>query len=212
MDNGKRRIAYATVGGVGALLFFASALAAYLVPPLSGFADAREWVAAGSTWIMVSNELLAIATVMLSVGLIAYFRATATDRSMGRVLAMAALGFAAVVAGIGVMAEGRLVYPVYGLALSADSLNLMASLYFGAIHTIYLAVAVAALGVAFSKSRFPSRFGRIAGSIVAALLMAGSFPWLIGTVLNVGVAAVASGYLAALAIRGAIEASRPQGN
>lgn len=81
-------------------------------------------------------------------------------------------------------ALGRLVYPVVEAAPSDDVVVLLASLVTGSVHLALLGLAVAALALP-PQPRSPLRH---AGIPFGALFVLGSFPWMLPTWLNLGVA------------------------
>jgi hypothetical protein len=85
-----------------------------------------------------------------------------------------------------VVVQGRLVYPVYGLDLSVESLRLTFSIVYGGLHAVSLMFGAALLfiglalrGSAFNKSMVPISY------VVGLLQLAGAYPWLTPVALNV---------------------------
>lgn len=134
------------------------------------------WVEHGSGLLMWSDELLFFAVICWWAGAWGVFRAPAAARSVRVTIGFTSLAVALISLIIVLLAVGRLVYPVFELDFSADSLALVISSAFGALHLALLGFTVAA--VALSWATRAGILGRIIGIIVAIILLTGSFPWL----------------------------------
>ena len=107
---------------------------------------------------------------------------------MRTVVGCTALTLALISLVVVLLAIGRLVYPVFGIQLSDDSLGLVVSAAYGALHLALLGFAVAAVTLTWATSA--RIIGRIVGVVAAVVCLAGSFPWLTPNWWNTVVAAV----------------------
>ncbi|MGW4371643.1 hypothetical protein ACWEKT_39095 [Nocardia takedensis] len=146
------------------------------------------WVQDGHSLLAWSDELLFFAILCWGAGVRGVF-GTPAELSMLVHLGVTALRIALGALLMVLLAVGRLVYPVFGIELSAPIVALVVSVVFGALHLALLGFAVAAAALGWSTSAWPT--GRIVAFIVAAVFLVGSFPWLIpswcDTVVAIGV-------------------------
>lgn len=180
--------------GIGGILAGAAVFLLMARPPVpSDGNDLVHWAAQGRAQLMWSDEMLFFAVVSLGAG----FRGSLADRitrrstrvDLGAASSMVSLVSLVVV----LLAVGRLVYPAYGIALSADVVALLVSVTFGALHLALLAFAVTTVSLTWfvSPAKWPAT---IVGIAIAAAFVAGSFPWLTPTWWNLLVAVLLAGW------------------
>jgi hypothetical protein len=85
--------------------------------------------------------------------------------------------------------EGRLVYPVFGIAINDESTALVLGLFFGGLHLVQLLIAVGPLCVTASVCSDGPRWRPLALLAVALLQIAASFPSLVPVWVSVAAAA-----------------------
>lgn len=178
------------VGGIsliGSGLFF---MARHLLEvmagaPPTGGAAILAWVEAGRLPLMLANEALFVAGMLLIPGVMALHASLArADRTK------AAIGCGILAAAIPVLfaldiVHGRLVYTVYGLRIDTPAVaELAVALFYGGLHatSIMLGVATFVLGLAMRRSPY-GRGLAILGLITGVFDVVGSYPWAIGPVL-----------------------------
>jgi len=161
----------------GALLTAIALLLLSLLPSAPSEAVAMTaWVERGHSLLSWSDELLFFAVICWGAGARGLFGARKDEPSVRINVGVTALTVALVALFVLLLAVGRLVYPVYGIHLSAEVLALVVSSTFGALHLAFLGFAVAA--VALSWSTRAGLIGRAVGIFAAAAFIVGSFPWL----------------------------------
>lgn len=159
---------------VGALLTAVALLLLSLLPDVPSEATAMTaWVERGHVLLSCSDELMFFAVICWGAGARGLFGAGGAAPAPRINVGVTALAVAFVSLLVVVLALGRLVYPVFGIHLSAEILALVVSTAVGALHLALLGFAVAA--VALTRSTRP---GRAVGVVAAAVFLVGSFPWL----------------------------------
>lgn len=176
--------------GIGAaLLFVAQLLIALAGPPPQSAAAIAAWVADNSFAISASNELLFFAIVLLVPGILLATRAASSPRPVAALAACTMLVLALAVLLALIPVEGRLVYPVFGIAIDDESTALALSLVFGGLHLVQLLFAVGLLCLAASVRSDGPRWRPLALLAVAIVQVAASFPWLVPVWVSVVAAA-----------------------
>jgi hypothetical protein len=85
--------------------------------------------------------------------------------------------------------QGRLVYPVYGLNLSVDSLKLSFSIFYGGLHATALMFGAALFFIGFAMRGTTFNKGMVPYSVIVGFLqIVGAYPWLTPVAFNVLVA------------------------
>jgi hypothetical protein len=162
---------------VGAALTAIALLLLTLLPGVPATAAAIPgWVERGEMLLSWSDELLFFAIICWWVGASGLFSSHSSARPVRISVGMTALAVALGALLVLLLSVGRLVYPVFGIQLSADVLALVVSASFGALHLALLGFAVAA--VALSWSTRSGLIGRTIGIAAAVVFLLGSFPWL----------------------------------
>ncbi|MFT4228479.1 hypothetical protein [Micropruina sp.] len=156
------------------------------------------WVEQGRMQLMWADELLFFAVLSWCAGLLGrYARRDAASTARG-LIGLAAFLTAQVALVVMLLSLGRLVYPVFGIELSADATALIVSETYGGLHLAMLAFAVAAVSLSW-QPRF-TRLARGLGVLAAIVFVVGAFPWLTSQWWNVlaGVTLAVWGALLAL--------------
>ena len=187
-DRNRRTAGWLLVTGA-ALHFTAQLLITLAGHPPTTAAAIAGWVAEKSFFISASNELLFFAIVFLVPGILLAFRQSEGQRPVALLASSSTLVLALVVLLMLIPVEGRLVYPVFGIAIDDESTALVLSLFFGGLHLVQLLLAVSLLCLAASVRSSGPRWRPLALAAVAILQIAASFPWLTPPWLSV-VAAV----------------------
>lgn len=174
----------------GAALTAAAVLLLALLPRAPSEAEALVgWVSESRSLLVWSDELLFFAVVCFGAGARGAFRSGRTRRSIRINVGLEAFGVALVSLLVLLLVVGRLVYPVFGIELSAEVVALLVSAAFGSLHLALLGFAVAAVALTWSAGN--GRGGwlvSIVGIVMGAVFAAGSFPWLTPMWWNVLVA------------------------
>ena len=138
-----------------------------------------RWATVHKPSLMWSDELLFFAVVCLLPAVFVISDAAKARHTLAVSVGCAALSMGLVTL-IGLVAViGRLTYPVFGIALSADIVALLVSLIFGVLHLVLLlfGVGLIAAALAMRGGRAP-RWMAVAGYVIGASQFAASFPWL----------------------------------
>jgi hypothetical protein len=171
----------------GVLLTAVALLLLSLLPAVpSGAVALTAWADRGFTLLSWSDELLFFAVLCWGAGARRLVSSREAGSSARINVGMTALATALVALIVVLLAVGRLVYPVFGIDMSADVLALLVSSTYGAVHLAYLGFAVAA--VTLSWSTRAGLIGRAVGIVAAVVFVVGSFPWLAPVWCNVGAA------------------------
>jgi hypothetical protein len=165
---------------LGGILLYVAQVVLALVPAPPAEAEAlSQWVATNGTPLSVVDELLAFATVCLAPATVVLVRAARPRHPFSALAGGSTLALALVVVVALVLIDGRLVYPVFGIALSPEVIALLVSTFFGGSHTLLLLLGAALLCfAACARGTEISRWVIIATAIAGALQIAGSFPWI----------------------------------
>jgi hypothetical protein len=173
----------------GVLLLAANLLLVFLPVPPTTQGDFSKWITANSLTIALANESLFFATAFLVPSFIALGRLLGV---MSKVSAFAGLSIIALALPLLAMlnvAQGRLVYPVYGLNLSVDSLKLSFSIFYGGLHATALMFGAALFFIGFAMRGSTFNKGMAPYSVVVGgLQIVGAYPWLTPIAFNVLVA------------------------
>lgn len=162
---------------VGALLAAVALVLIALLPRVP--AEPTEivaWVEQGRTQLMWADELLFFAVLSWCAGVWGLYTGADAAATTCRTVGLVAFLMAQVVLIVVLLSLGRLVYPVFGIELSADAIALLVSETYGALHLAMLAFAVAAASLSW-RPRF-SWQARGLGVLAAIVFVVGAFPWL----------------------------------
>ena len=153
----------------GAVLVGTSTLLLSLLPEVpTDVAALSDWVEEGSALAVWSDELRFFAILCWWAGGWGVFTTAASGRSVRTVIGCTALTLALISLVVVLLAIGRLVYPVFGIQLSDDSLGLVVSAAYGALQLALLGFAVAAVTLTWATSA--RIIGRIVGVVAVAFL------------------------------------------
>lgn len=179
-----KQVGFAWLWVVGAVLAAGALGLLATVTPIDDGGSPAGWIARNRFALTWSGELAFFSVITWGAG--AVLRFTATRAAAPRRAAVALVGHAVALVSLLLLltALGRLVYPVVEAAPSDDVVVLLASLVTGSVHLALLGLAVAALALP-PQPRSPLRH---AGIPFGALFVLGSFPWMLPTWLNLGVA------------------------
>lgn len=155
-------------------------------PPPSTGAEILLWRDSQTLVLDWVSELFFFATVLLVPGTIALFQSLVdVDRTK------AATGCGIIAVTIPVMAvmlivHGRLVYPIYGMRVETpEAAALVVTVFYGALHAIYLLLAVATIVLSLAMKRGAyAKWIAYFGFATAALDIVASYPWAIGPALT----------------------------
>lgn len=165
---------------LGRLFFFVIVPA----PPANG-GSAVGWVAAAHFGLAMSNELLFFAIFAMLPASCALFILFKERNMMKAVLGCGIILISVPIVSFLNIIHGRLVYPIFGLLLSEESLRYSISVFYGGMHAVNLmyAIALVTLGLAMQDQRWGSRY--LAMSIIVAISeIAGAYPWMIGRLFD----------------------------
>ncbi|KAA9395706.1 hypothetical protein FCK90_01510 [Kocuria coralli] len=194
----------------GSILTGISLLLLSLLPDApSDPAALADWVERGSALLMWSDELLFFAVICWWAGAWGVFGSPGATRSVRTTIGMTALALALISLVVVLLAVGRLVYPVFELELSTESLALVLSSTFGALHLAFLGFTVAAVTLSW-ETRLGT-MGRILGIIAAIVFLSGSFPWLTSTWWNSLVAVVLAAWGGFISLSAEASSNEPEG-
>jgi hypothetical protein len=170
----------------GVLLLAANLLVDLLPTPPTAQGDFSRWITANSLRIALANELLFFATILLVPSFVVLAKLLGARSRVSAFAGLSIVAMALPLLAVLNVIEGRLVYPVYGLALSADAFKLTFGLFYGGLHAVLLMFGAALLlfgfalrGTVFNKTVVPI------SCLTGLLQIAGAYPWLTSVALNV---------------------------
>lgn len=139
-------------------------------------AEIVAWVEQGRSQSMWADEVLFFAVLSGCAGIGGLYAGSDAATTTRRVVGFAAFLLAQVALVVVLLSLGRLVYPVFGIELSADATALLVSETYGALHVAMLAFAVAAVSLSWQpRFTWPARGS---GVLAAIVFVVGAFPWL----------------------------------
>ena len=171
---------------VGGVLFFARYVLEVMAgPPPSSGGEILVWVETNRFVLSLVSEVLFFASMSLIPAVIAlYLRLASVER------ALAAIGCAVIAVVIPVLSvllivHGRLVYPVYGLDITAPGLaEFVVAVFYGGVHAVGLLMAVATflLSLAMWRAVFGAWVAAL-GFVAVIADVVGAYPYLISPVV-----------------------------
>ena len=172
---------------VGGFLLYGAQLTVLLLPPPPPVSvDVVPWVLKHTTQLAIGNELLFFAIVCLMPAVIVLYRLLESESAFSAAVGCASLMMGLVILSTLVLIGGRLVYPVFGIALSADTIALLVSLFFGGLHSALLLFGLALIVLASALHKIASsRWMQAATYGAGGLQVLGSYPWLTPSWWNV---------------------------
>ncbi|MDF2986163.1 MAG: hypothetical protein K0R50_1673 [Eubacterium sp.] len=213
----KPKIGIIKFGGITFIISGVLFLAQYLFflplpAPPSVDADLMTWLTKWRFNIAMADELLFFATLLLLPSIAALYRILVKVDKIKTVLGC---GLMAVIIPVNILLDiilGRLVYPVYNIEFSPDIYKLIASIYYGGMHSVAIIMSVATFVLCFVIRR--SVLGKSTanfGFLVGIFDFIGAYPWLIGTVMVFVSQLFFSAWLVVLGIRMLGAAVREEG-
>lgn len=195
----RARIVETSVGGwvlvAGALLLSASLLLIALLPdPPRAVQALGPWVESNSLELAVSNELMFFAVVCLVPAIVVLGRAIRRFSGFSRLVGCGALLIDCALLLVTIAVQGRLVYPVFGIPLGAETTALVVSLLYGMIHNVFLLLATGIVALGFALRGSGSAWLAPVSWVVGLVQAAGAFPWLTPNWVNVAIAVVLFGW------------------
>ncbi|WP_194827869.1 hypothetical protein [Nocardia sp. XZ_19_231] len=170
----------------GTLLFGALLLIALLPPAPAAHSELARWVQEHSFQLSMSDELMFFASVCLTPATIILLRTVRLSRPVSSLIGCSSLLLAMTLLGLMVVIAGRLVYPVFGIAMSDDSIALIVSMLYGTLHCLQLFAAVGLIALGFAlRDEGVWYLLPVASFGAGGLQILGAFPWLTPAWLNV---------------------------
>ena len=134
----------------------------------------------------MSNELMFFAIICLTPAIAVLLRTVRPFRPVSSLIGCSSLLLAMTLLGLMVIVAGRLIYPVFEISLSDDSVALTTSILYGSLHTVLLFAAVGLIALGFSLRREGvGHLLPITSFSAGALQILGSYPWLTPSWFNV---------------------------
>lgn len=161
-------------------------------------ADLGAWLQDSKTLLIIADEVLMFASIALLAAAVLLYRVFVPRHKTIAALGLAAWSVATVGFVIAILAIGRLIYPVNGIAVPTESLEYSIAPVFSSLHlaSIALGVGIITFGFGFKKKSMAiasciAGILQIAGTYFAVatpvwLLLAAAFAWAMWT-LFVGV-------------------------
>jgi hypothetical protein len=172
---------------VAGILFSAASLPLVFLPVPPTTSDGfLSWLTASKPSIFASNELLFFATVFLIPSFVALGRLLNVRNSISAIVGLGIIALALPLLAMIIIAQGRLVDPVFNLDLSVDTLKFAFTIYYGGLHAVLLMVGAALffLGFAMRPTAFQG-YIMVFGYVAGLLQIAGAYPWLTPLAFNV---------------------------
>lgn len=182
----------------GALFLAANVPTVTLAHPPVDDAGFARWASDNRARLMAHNELLFFATGLLVPASLGLHQLLRHRPSVTATFGLGLLVLNIPVLSMLIIAEGRLIYPVYDLDLSAESQKLAFSVFQGGFHAVLLILGAAVILIGWGARSAAPR-GRLywyASVATAVLQLAGAYPWLTPAAFNLIVVLSFSGWLA----------------
>lgn len=167
------------------MLFFGRYLFIFPIPNMpTSEVDLLKWLDDWKFNIAMSNELLLFATISLIPAVFVLFKIL---HEFDNIKAIMGCGiFATTIPLFGGLAivQGRLVYPVYNITLTADIQKLVLSIYHGGMHAILIMIGAATIIISLGMRN--TTFGKpiiYLGFIVGIFDFLNAYPWIFGSVI-----------------------------
>ncbi|WP_042201309.1 hypothetical protein [Paenibacillus camerounensis] len=155
------------------------------IPPTAADAELMGWLTEWKLNMSMADELLFFAPLCLIPAIAALYHVLAKTDLFKTLLGCALLALSIPVYILLVIILGRVVYPVFNIDISAESLKLMFSMYYGGLHTAALIMGTATIILSFVIMKSPlGKACAYLGFAAGILDLVGSFPWLIGTTVT----------------------------
>lgn len=160
------------------------------LPPLPSDADTvAKWVEAGRWQLTWSGELMFFAVVLWGAGTTGLYAGRNRPLRLRHHIARVGVGVTLISLLIGLLALGRLVYPVIDVPISSDNLLLSISVAYGSQHLAMLGLAVTAFSFPISAhTAWGRRTANLCGTAAGAAFVAGSYPWATPALVNILIA------------------------
>ncbi len=169
----------------GILLLPANLLLVFLPTPPTTQGSFSQWLSANTFSIALANELMFFATALLVPSFIALGQVLGFRSKISAFAGLSIVALALPLLAMINVVQGRLVYPVYGLNLSVDALQLSFSILYGGLHATALMFGAALILIGFAMRGATFNKGMVPYSVVVGLLqIAGAYPWLTPTPFN----------------------------
>ena len=169
---------------ISGLLFLAVAVLDFFAgqPPSHGD-EILAWAAGSKVFLALSNETLFFAVVFMIPGIQQLDRLLARTKVNELSIGVRLFKLVIPVLATSLIVQGRLVFPVFGINLSANIAELLVSLWYGGLHAAYLLAAGATILVGLDLMKVPAgKMLALLGFATALSDLAGSYPWLISRV------------------------------
>ena len=164
------------VGGVA--LASAEFLIAVVSRPVAG-GSITAWIHAAATPLAVADELLFVALVCLVLGGLVLWQAVRARHPISALVMVTSLLLAMAVVMVLVLVVGRLVYPVYDIAIGDAGNALLVSLMFGGLHAVSLLLGISLLAATAALRGSGAPWWLVIVAMVTAVAQwVGAFPWL----------------------------------
>jgi len=153
-------------------------------PPANG-ESVLNWVADAHFLLAMSNELLFFAIFAMLPASCALFILFKEQNMTKAVLGCGIILISVPIVSLLNIIHGRLVYPIFGVLPSEESVRYSISVFYGGMHAVNLmhAIALVILGSAMQDQRWGTRY--LALSVIVAISeIAGAYPWIIGRLFD----------------------------
>ena len=116
-------------------------------------ADLSTWLHDSKILLMIADEVLMFASILLLAAAVLLYRALSPQGKTSAAIGLAAWGVATIGFVIAILAIGRVIYPVNGLAVPTEALAYSVAPIFSSLHlaSIALGFGVIAFGAALGK-------------------------------------------------------------
>ena len=166
----------------GALFLVKLALDLAAGPPPSNGAQILAWTVEARLHLAFVNEVLFIAGMLLVPGVVALHASLSSREGPRATVGAGVLAVTLPVLFVTAVVHGRLVYDVYGIRVRDPlAAELTVALYAGGMHAVYLMLAIGTLVLSLAMRTTYGVPIAVFGLATAALDVAASYPWAIGT-------------------------------
>lgn len=167
------------------ILFFGRYLFLFPIPDMPVLdVDLLKWLDDWKFNIAMSNELLLFAAISLIPAVFVLFKILHEFDNIKAIVGCGIFATAIPLFFVLAIVQGRLVYPVYDIMLTADIQKLVLSVYHGGMHAILILAGVATIITSLGMKN--TAFGRpimYLGFVVGIFDFLNAYPWMFGSVI-----------------------------
>ncbi|MBK9980971.1 MAG: hypothetical protein IPP15_00870 [Saprospiraceae bacterium] len=170
---------------IAGILFFARYLFVFSIPNMpASDVDFLKWLDDWKFNIAMSNEFFFFATISLVPAIFVLFKILNESDNIKAILGCGIFAVVIPVFACLDIIQGRLVYPVYNIVLSANIQKLVLSIYHGGMHATFIMIGIATIILSFGiKNTSIGKPIMYLGFITGVFDFLNAYPWVFGSII-----------------------------